>query len=145
MLSIKIMAQDVFFCSVVEVGVEGFVNGKYARHEMLFAGFSPNTIFGQSTEPWIGDSYPRFYTQSIPYRTETSLANHVDFKTYEFGNGKISEKRNFEKSRFGNPAMRKEPGNDWFRIDIEMQRNDILQDILDAVDIGSRCSEDMVL
>ena len=91
MLSIKIMAQNVFFCPVVEIGVEGFVNCKYARHKMLFAGFSPNAILGQRTEPWIGYSHPSFYIQSIPRRPETSLADHIDFETYEFGNGKIFE------------------------------------------------------
>ena len=40
--------------------------------------------------------------------------------------------------------MRKEPRNNWFWIDIEMQRDGILQDIFDAADVCCRCSHDVI-
>jgi hypothetical protein len=143
-LGIQIMAQNVIFCPVIKIGIRSLVDGEYPGYKVLLTGFSPDSIFGQRTEPRTWNGSPWFGIQGIPDRTEASFADHVDFKTDEFWNWKIFEERNFEESRLGNPAMRKELRNNGLRVNVKMQRNDILQDILDAVDFGGWRSEDMI-
>ena len=44
-LSVQVMAQDVIFRLVIEIGIGSLVNGKHSRHEMLFRGIPPNPIW----------------------------------------------------------------------------------------------------
>ena len=145
MLGIKVMAEDIILCLLVEIRVRPFINGEYARHKVLFFGFSPNSVFGKCTKPRTWNSNPRLGIQRIPYRSETSFTNHINFKVNKPGDREIFEKRNFQEGGFGNAAMRKEAGNNGLWINIEMKRNSILQNGFDAFDVSRWRSQDMIL
>ena len=109
MLSIKIMAKDVFLCLLVKIRIRPFINGEYARHKVLLFGFSPNSVFGQCTKPRTWNSNPRLGIQGIPYRSETSFTNHINFKVNKPGDRKIFEKRDFQEGCLCNSSMCEEP------------------------------------
>ena len=44
-LSVQVMAQDVIFRLVIEIGIGSLVNGKHSRHEVLLRGIPPNPIW----------------------------------------------------------------------------------------------------